>query len=112
MKRVVKCEEETPEVCSDTASEDNFYALETKSGRAFFLLRADAKVGKGTGRNREEDQWHWVAIGLEKNRKTGYKTFEAAIEGAYKSEDNVLKEFDTQEEVYKYLAKRAKDSGS
>ena len=104
MKKVVKCAPPIVELCSDNASEDKFYTLDTKSGRPFVLVRANATVSG----NKEEDQWHFVAIGSQKNRKTGYQSFDDAINGAFKKDGNELKEHETQEDAYKYLAKVAK----
>ena len=102
MKKVVKCppSEEEVKICTEDADEGKYYTLETKSGRPFFLIRANATVDDDT----EEDQWHWVAIGKEKNRKTGFSSFEDAIEGALKKDRNTLKEHDTQSDVFTYLA--------
>lgn len=104
MKKVIKdCEEIEEKLCIDNVSEDMFYTLETKSGRPFFLVRANAEVNEEV----EEDQYHWMALGAEKNRKTGVPSFEEAIERAFKKSDFVLKEHETQKEAFLYLAELA-----
>ena len=105
MKKVVMCPPsgEIVKICTDDADEGKFYTLETKSGRPFVLVRANATIEDET----EEDQYHWVAIGKEKNRKTGFLTFEDAIEGALKKDRNSLKEHDTQSDAFRYLAEVA-----
>ena len=80
------------------ADEGKFYTLETGSKRPFFLMRANAQVGE----HKQEDQWHWIALGKVKNRKTGYVSFQDAIDGAMK-EGNIVNEHDTMSHAFGYL---------
>ena len=103
MKRVVNCEDEEQKLCIDDVDEGKFHTLETKSKRPFLLIRANATIDGDT----DEDQYHWVALGAEKNRKTGFESFEDAIKAALKKDANTLKEHDTQKEAFLYLAELA-----
>ena len=85
----------------DTDS-SKFYTLETQSKRPFILVRANATVGE----HKQEDQWHWVALGSVKNRKTGFVTFEQAIDQAVKG-DNIVNEHDSMSDAYTYLSRLA-----
>jgi len=85
-------------------SESKFYTLETSSNRPFVLVRANANVGG----NKQEDQWHWVSLGSVKNRKTGFVTFQEAINTEVAVDENIVKEHDTLYATFKYLGERAK----
>tara|TARA_R110002020_G_scaffold220785_2_gene428788 strand:- start:45510 stop:45836 length:327 start_codon:yes stop_codon:yes gene_type:complete len=99
MKRVVKYLQPTDEISAENVDEGKFYTLETKSNRPFVLVRANATVDG----NLDEDQYHWVAIGKVKNRRTGYSSFIDAINGALGKDGNNLKEHDSMADAFEYL---------
>lgn len=99
MKRVVKRLQPADEISADTVDEGKYYTLETKSNRPFVLVRANATVDGAL----DEDQYHWIAIGKVKNRKTGYPSFTDAINGALGKEGNSLKEHDSMANAFEYL---------
>jgi len=91
-------------VTIDNASEEKFYTLKSaKSNRPYVLIRANATVGD----HRQEDQWHWVAIGKTRNRATGSVTFKDAMDRALKYEGNEVQEHDTMSEALTRLTSLA-----